>query len=117
MAEDFVKVYQAKNTTEAYFVKNLLADEGIEGFVEGEYLQGALGDLPWLAVAPQVMVRPASEEAARRIVREYDEQRSARAGSAAGGAGATWRCPKCGEEVDGDFEVCWNCQSARPGVE
>jgi len=21
-----------------------------------------------------------------------------------------WKCPRCGEGVDDQFEVCWNCQ-------
>jgi|GEM_PF-2177916 len=25
-----------------------------------------------------------------------------------------WKCPKCGETVEMDFEVCWNCQNPRP---
>lgn len=34
---------------------------------------------------------------------------------AAGAAHArhNWRCAKCGEEVPGSFEVCWNCGAAR----
>jgi hypothetical protein len=27
---------------------------------------------------------------------------------------ADWRCPKCGENVPGNFETCWNCSTARP---
>lgn len=25
-----------------------------------------------------------------------------------------WKCPKCGETVEMDFEICWNCQNSRP---
>jgi len=27
---------------------------------------------------------------------------------------ADWQCPKCGEIVPGNFEICWNCSSAQP---
>lgn len=27
-----------------------------------------------------------------------------------------WQCPKCGEEVDDTFEVCWNCQVGKDGI-
>lgn len=27
-----------------------------------------------------------------------------------------WRCSNCGEEVEDDFEVCWNCQSGKDGT-
>ena len=25
-----------------------------------------------------------------------------------------WKCAKCGELVDEEFEICWNCQQAKP---
>ena len=25
-----------------------------------------------------------------------------------------WNCPKCNEEVEDQFDVCWNCQTERP---
>lgn len=25
-----------------------------------------------------------------------------------------WKCPKCGQTVEMNFEVCWNCQSYKP---
>jgi hypothetical protein len=28
-----------------------------------------------------------------------------------------WNCPKCGEEVDDDFDVCWECGTTADGVE
>jgi len=30
-------------------------------------------------------------------------------------AGPAWACPKCGETVPGNFEVCWNCLTGRGG--
>lgn len=26
-----------------------------------------------------------------------------------------WKCPGCGETVDDNFEVCWNCQREKDG--
>jgi len=28
-----------------------------------------------------------------------------------------WKCTKCGEEVQNDFDVCWSCGTTREGVE
>jgi hypothetical protein len=25
----------------------------------------------------------------------------------------TWTCPSCGEQVEADFDLCWNCQTPR----
>lgn len=27
-----------------------------------------------------------------------------------------WRCLKCGEDVEDQFELCWNCQANRRGL-
>jgi hypothetical protein len=28
-----------------------------------------------------------------------------------------WQCIKCREQVDDDFEVCWNCGTSSEGIE
>lgn len=28
--------------------------------------------------------------------------------------GSPWKCPECGEEVDGQFTNCWQCGTNRP---
>ena len=25
-----------------------------------------------------------------------------------------WTCPQCNESVPGHFDLCWNCEAARP---
>jgi predicted RNA-binding Zn-ribbon protein involved in translation (DUF1610 family) len=25
-----------------------------------------------------------------------------------------WTCPNCGEQIEKDFAVCWNCEAERP---
>jgi len=27
-----------------------------------------------------------------------------------------WRCPKCGEQIDPEFDACWNCGTGRDGT-
>ena len=27
-----------------------------------------------------------------------------------------WKCEKCGEHIESDFEVCWNCGTEKKGV-
>ncbi|MFZ6800704.1 DUF2007 domain-containing protein [Undibacterium sp. Di24W] len=39
-------IYQASNGVEAHMLKNMLEQEDIPAFIEGEYLQGGVGDLP-----------------------------------------------------------------------
>ena len=28
-----------------------------------------------------------------------------------------WKCIKCGEEIEPDFDVCWACGASKDGVE
>jgi hypothetical protein len=39
-------IYEASNSIEAHMLKSMLEQEGIPSFIEGEYLQGGVGDLP-----------------------------------------------------------------------
>ncbi len=39
-------VYRAENIVDAHLVRGALAAEGITAFVSGEYLTGAIGELP-----------------------------------------------------------------------
>ncbi|GMW06630.1 MAG: hypothetical protein AMXMBFR8_14270 [Nevskiales bacterium] len=40
------RIYEAANAIEAHMIVHLLGQAGIEGRVEGEYLQGGVGELP-----------------------------------------------------------------------
>src|SRR6185436_3247800 len=67
--EDLLSVYQAANSTEAYMVKNLLADEGIESSVSEE--NEPLAGLPM--VPPDVLVRRRDLAQAEAIIADYEE--------------------------------------------
>ena len=73
-------VYRAENIIDANLVKNALEHEGIPAFVSGQYLTGAAGELPPLALV-NVMVAEIDWPRARAIAEALDtelaEQRSA----------------------------------------
>jgi hypothetical protein len=75
-------VYHAESLIDAHLVKNALEQADIPAFIAGEFLTGAVGQLPardFLAV----MVPEAAAEAAEAIVRVIDAQLAeARAASA-----------------------------------
>ncbi len=66
-----VKVFTAKNSIEANIVKGMLEANGITAYVEGEYLQGAIGELAAIDFA-FVSVDEADIEMARQLVHEYE---------------------------------------------
>ena len=41
-----ISIYHAANLTDAYLIRHLLEQERIDAYIAGEYLQGALGELP-----------------------------------------------------------------------
>jgi putative signal transducing protein len=64
-------VYRAENIIDANLVKGALAQEGITAFVSGEYLTGAIGELPaWNLVA--VMVADLDVERALPVAQAID---------------------------------------------
>ena len=64
-------VYHAENIIDANLVKGVLALEQIVAFVSGEYLTGAIGELPVCNLVT-VMVADSDVERALPIVRAID---------------------------------------------
>ncbi|MEM8883858.1 MAG: DUF2007 domain-containing protein [Planctomycetota bacterium] len=107
MSKDFVDVYVARNTRIAHEVRAHLEAEGIVAEIINETLQSALGEVGiGPMVNPRILVNAADEERARAVCERYD--------AGPGPAGEPWTCANCGAEVDGNFDICWNCESPRP---
>ncbi|NII09987.1 DUF2007 domain-containing protein [Oleiagrimonas sp. C23AA] len=64
-------VYLAETMIDAHLVKNALEQAGLPAFVLGEYLTGAVGDLPARDYV-RVAVPDSCEEAATPIVQEVE---------------------------------------------
>ncbi len=70
-------VYEAENIIDANLVKNVLENEGIVAFVSGQYLTGAAGELPPLALV-KVMVAEVDWPRARALAQSVDAELSER---------------------------------------
>ncbi len=105
------ELYCAADTQEAYFLKNLLADAGIESRITEDSLLNAVGDLPASAIAPRIWVRAKDFEKARTVVVGYEARREVVTTK------ASWKCPRCGEPNEASFDICWNCQMNRDDVD
>ncbi len=68
-----VEVYRARDNIQAHLLKSGLADSGIQAVVEGDFLQGALGDIPlgW-STSPRIMVADIDETKAREILQQFE---------------------------------------------
>lgn len=66
-----IKVFTAQNSIEANIVKGMLEANDIHAYIEGEYLQGAIGELAGIDYA-FVSVNEVNVEKALRLVNEYE---------------------------------------------
>lgn len=64
-------VYAASNSLEAHMILNLLESQGVPGRIEGEYLQGGVGELP-VAGLVRVVVDEKDYQAAKEIVNKWE---------------------------------------------
>ena len=64
-------LYQASNALEAHMILNLLEIEGISGRIDGEFLQGGVGELPAAGLV-RVMVAEEDYQAAKEIVNRWE---------------------------------------------
>lgn len=51
-----IKVYEAFDIMEAGRVRSLLESHGIKTFMKNEFSAGAVGELPFQEIAPQVFI-------------------------------------------------------------
>jgi Putative prokaryotic signal transducing protein len=64
-------VYRAENIIDANLVKNALEHESIPAFVSGQYLTGAIGELPPMSLV-NVMVAEIDWERASAVAQRVD---------------------------------------------
>jgi hypothetical protein len=103
--KQLVQIYRATNLPQAYFVRNLLLEEGIESRVTepNEPLEG-------IGITPhEVLVRQADAARAQQVVKEYEQQQQQRARR------PDWTCPACSAHVPGIHDECDDCGAPRPG--
>jgi hypothetical protein len=64
-------VYRAANIADAHLIRQMLEAEGMPAFIQGEYLQGAVGELP---ANTEILVRVSDEhfDAAGAVVAEWE---------------------------------------------
>lgn len=68
-------IYEASNSVEAHMILNLLEQAGLSARIDGEYLQGGIGELQAIGVV-RVMVDEADYTEAKAIIEEWGEKQS-----------------------------------------
>ena len=95
-------VYMAESALDAQIVYDHLVEAGYKMFIAGLALSGALGELP-ANMGPEVkVVKNEDFLSARALVEEYLV-------SSSNPESKFSNCPKCSEEIEAGFNLCWKC--------
>lgn len=98
-----IKIHAAPNSAEIQNLANVLEGQGITCQIRGEERRMALGEVPPHECWPELWV---------------DDDRAAEAREIVAAAATTdqpgWTCPNCGEVLEGQFDVCWQCGTEKP---
>ncbi|SAK56106.1 hypothetical protein AWB81_01472 [Caballeronia arationis] len=100
------RLTRAPNLITAQHWVNVLATAGVPCELHNRYLNGALGEIPADQCAPEIwIVDDRDETLALRILE--------RAKNGPASDARPWRCANCGETLEAQFTVCWQCGTAR----
>lgn len=96
-----IKVFEDFDYMRVGQMQSLLEANEIKTFLKNQFGFGGTGELPFVETVPQLFIlSEEDEERARQIISEAETSMP---------ESATWACPKCGTEIEGNFTECWNC--------
>ncbi|MEX0772197.1 MAG: DUF2007 domain-containing protein [Balneolales bacterium] len=101
-----LNVYSSPVSMMAYHVKNLLEQNDIECTIKGEQLTSAIGGVAPIDAWIEVWIL--DDDQANEAKKIVDAVIADQAASA-----EKWKCPECGEEIEGNFSECWKCGTER----
>ncbi len=102
------RILTTTDTALLEYVRSSLAGKGIGVFVRNPTNSGLVaGELTPVVAPPELWVVAEEDEAAaeREVRRVLDSLRPV--------STDPWVCPKCGEHLEAQFEVCWKCGQPR----
>jgi hypothetical protein len=103
------KVHSSDSIVEIAHLRNVLESAGIACIVRNDRLGGVVGEIPFLECWPELWVAENGHWLkARSLVEEVLHGRP---------AAVAWRCPGCGETIEGQFALCWSCGAAHAAGE
>ena len=98
------RLLQAPNLALATLWADQLGAAGIEAVVQRAYASGIVGHIPPDQALPEVWVADDGQlDRARALLHEWQHLPHRQ-----------WCCRACGEQVEGPFEICWNCGAWAP---
>ena len=101
------KVYTSQDIATVHYLKNMLEDHGIACVIKDENISlVGFSERSPIVFWPEIWVTDDSKasEALALIEEAIPSVLS---------SGDSWKCPHCGEQVEGSFTECWNCGKSR----
>ncbi|MFI0397686.1 MAG: DUF2007 domain-containing protein [Thiolinea sp.] len=98
------KVYTASTPLMPGFIQQILENAGINCTQRNYFLNGAMGELPFVETWPAIWVDEQDEPRALELIRLTLENPTT----------GSWTCSACGETSEAQFQSCWQCGQAAP---
>lgn len=98
------KVYTAATPLMPGFIQEILENAGIPCQQRNYFLNGAMGELPFVETWPSLWVEEQHERQALELIQATLAQPSM----------GIWVCPNCQEILETQFQQCWQCGQAAP---
>lgn len=104
------EVYNHQDPTRVGYYKSILDDAGIANFIRNQHADGlTMGSGGGVMFNPTLCVTRDEDYKDAVLLLAHHEYPVMEEG------GEDWICPKCSEEVPGDFGACWNCGAELDG--
>lgn len=101
------KVYSSHDSVIVGHARQVLDNHAIPCIVRNDFLLGGAGELPVNETWPELWVIDDGDfDRARDLIGAIVETTEA--------SDTPWRCPSCGERMEGQFTDCWACGASRP---
>ncbi len=99
-----IRLTRAPNIAIATLWVDVLNQAGFQASVQRYFLSSVAGELPPDQCAPEIWLQ--DDRQRDQAQQALDDWRNV--------PQRQWRCT-CGEQVEGGFDQCWNCNRAMPG--
>lgn len=98
------KVFTNQNLAIVGAVRAHLDENGINSQMRNEFSSSVMGEVPFFDVWPELWVVDQLSEQAIDLVLDIQNKEN---------KGPDWLCPQCQESNPVNFEICWQCESAK----
>jgi hypothetical protein len=104
------EVFVHQDSTRVGFFKSVLDEAGIANLIRNEHSNTLLTGMPSPVFFPALcVVHDEDYDRALELLREFVDEPPSQA--------PDWICDKCGAEVPGNFDSCWECGESRSGAD